>query len=363
MDITLDHLTKIYEGSEDDRPALADVSLEIASGEFFFLLGPSGCGKTTLLRLIAGLIEPTGGRIFFGRRDVTDLPVEKRSTALVFQGYALWPHMTVQDNVEFGPRMHGISLTERRHFADEQLSRVQMDGFKRRKPNQLSGGQQQRVALARALAAGSDCLLLDEPLSNLDARLRLHMRDELRNLVKASGITAVYVTHDQKEALSMADRIAVMNEGRIVQTGTPEELYDRPETRFVADFLGEANFIPGRIVETGPPGSIETPLGILLSSGAEKIEVGDVTCCVRPERIRMVTDRDPEAGKEATLLPARIVSSTYLGEIRQYICSFEKQEGILWKVTTLSGSVVKPEHWNRIHLLIRAKDMALLKSP
>lgn len=362
MDITLDHLTKVYEGSGDDRPALADVSIEIASGEFFFLLGPSGCGKTTLLRLIAGLIEPTTGSILFNHRDVTGLPVEKRNTAMVFQGYALWPHMTVQDNVEFGPRMRHFSRNERKGFAHEQLARVQMDGFKRRKPNQLSGGQQQRVALARALASGSDCLLLDEPLSNLDARLRLHMRDELRNLVKSSGTTAVYVTHDQKEALSMADRIAVMNEGRIVQVGTPEELYDRPETGFVADFLGEANFIDGRLVQTGPPAGIRTPLGILLSSSAKGIEKDtDVTCCVRPERIRMVTDKEPEAVEEKTLLPARIVSGTYLGEIRQYLCSFEKQEGILWKVTTLSGSMVKPEDWNRINLLIPAKHVALLK--
>lgn len=361
MDIILDHLTKIYEGSGDDKPALADVSIEIASGEFFFLLGPSGCGKTTLLRLIAGLIEPTAGRILFDHRDVTGLSVEKRNTAMVFQGYALWPHMTVRDNVEFGPRMQHRSRIERRDVAGEQLRRVRMDGFERRKPNQLSGGQQQRVALARALAAGSDCLLLDEPLSNLDAGLRLHMRGELRHLVKSSGITAVYVTHDQKEALSMADRIAVMNEGRIIQTGTPEELYDRPKTRFVADFLGEANFIRGRLVKTGPLVRILTPLGTLLSSATKGIEKdADVTCCVRPERIRILTDKEPQAGEGGTLLPARVVSTTYLGEIRQYICSFEKQEGILWKVTTLSGSMVKPEDGDRIHLLIPAKDVALL---
>jgi iron(III) transport system ATP-binding protein len=361
MEIKLDHLTKVYKGSGDRRPALADVSIEIASGEFFFLLGPSGCGKTTLLRLIAGLIEPSAGRIFFDDTDITGLPVEKRNTALVFQGYALWPHMTVQDNVEFGPRMRNRSRDERRSISDEQLSRVQMNDYKRRKPNQLSGGQQQRVALARALASGADCLLFDEPLSNLDARLRLHMRDELRNLVKSSGITAIYVTHDQKEALSMADRIAVMNDGRIVQIGTPGKIYDGPETRFVADFLGEANFIDGRLVQTGPPAGIRTPLGILLSSSAKDIEKdADVTCCVRPERIRMVTDKEPEAGEEETLLPARIISGTYLGEIRQYLCSFEKQEEILWKVTTLSGSMVKPEDWDRIHLLIPAKDVALL---
>ena len=263
MEIALDAVTKEYEGSSSSTPALSSVSVKVASGEFFFLLGPSGCGKTTLLRLIAGLIPPTSGRVLFDGRDVTGLPVDKRGTALVFQGYALWPHMSVRDNVEFGPKMKGVPRDERRRVALEQLTRVEMAEFVDRKPNQLSGGQQQRVALARALAAGTQCLLFDEPLSNLDARLRLHMRDELKSLVKSTGVTAIYVTHDQKEALSMADRIAVMNAGEIVQIGTPENVYNQPATRFVADFLGEANFLEGRICASGNPARIKTRVGEL----------------------------------------------------------------------------------------------------
>ena len=194
--IRLERMSKVYRSGGQDVRAVDDVSLRVESGEFFFLLGPSGCGKTTLLRIIAGLVEPTEGRLWFDKRDVTDLPTERRHTAMVFQNYALWPHMTVGRNVEFGPRMRGLPAARRRELVGANLRRVQMEGYASRKPNQLSGGQQQRVALARALAAGGDCLLLDEPLSNLDARLRLAMRDQLRQLVKQAGATAIYVTHD-----------------------------------------------------------------------------------------------------------------------------------------------------------------------
>lgn len=366
MEIRLEDITKIYEGTDVKAPALADVSIRIASGEFFFLLGPSGCGKTTLLRIIAGLLEPTAGRIRFNERDVTDLPVEKRNTAMVFQGYALWPHMTVRENVEFGLKMRHVGREERRSFANEQLTRVQMSDYSSRKPNQLSGGQQQRVALARALAARSDCLLLDEPLSNLDARLRLHMRGELRSLVKSSGITAVYVTHDQKEALSMADRIAVMKEGRIVQIGAPEQLYGRPLTRFVADFLGEANFINGRFVEAGVQAKIQTPFGIILSSDAQEIKIGtDITCCVRPEQIKILPvdySNDPDGSADGSIIPAKIVSSVYLGEIRQYTCTLGESDDILWKISVLADSYKELKEGNRICLCFPADHVALLSS-
>jgi iron(III) transport system ATP-binding protein len=195
---------------------------------------------------------------------VTNLPPEKRHTAMVFQNYALWPHLTVGQNVEFGPQMQGMETGRRRQVAEEKLKIVRMEEYARRKPNQLSGGQQQRVALARALAAGPQCLLLDEPLSNLDARLRAKMRVELRRLVKSTETTAIYVTHDQKEALSMADRIAVLNAGRIVQIGPPEEVYRVPRNAFVADFIGEANFLTGNLLQTGPV-KIKTPAGVLIS--------------------------------------------------------------------------------------------------
>ena len=363
MEIRLENITKVYEGADKRAPAVAEVSLKIASGEFFFLLGPSGCGKTTLLRVIAGLLEPTAGKICFNDKDVTDLPVEKRNTAMVFQGYALWPHMTVQQNVEFGPKMRRIGSGERRRFASEQLERVQMSDFERRKPNQLSGGQQQRVALARALAANADCLLLDEPLSNLDARLRLHMRGELRRLVKSSGTTALYVTHDQKEALSMADRIAVMNNGRIVQVGSSERLYNRPATRFVADFLGEANFIKGRLIKEGVTAKVETPLGMIMASGVAEIKAGsEVTCCVRPERITIEPDEGQSEGDEESFLPAILASSIYLGEIRQYICTMRVNGNIQWKISMLSESDRKFKEGERIYLRISAQDVALLKS-
>ena len=331
MEIELQSVSKVYEESAAEAPALTDISLRIESGEFFFLLGPSGCGKTTLLRLIAGLLSPSRGQILFDDKDVTGLAVDERDAAMVFQGYALWPHMTVLENVEFGPRMRGGSREERQSIALEQLRLVQMEGYAGRKPNQLSGGQQQRVAVARALAAGTRCLLMDEPLSNLDARLRLHMRDELRALVKRSGVTAVYVTHDQKEALSMADRIAVLNAGRIVQVGSPEELYNKPATRFVADFLGEANFLDGTL--SGE--SVATRAGDIRYGFCNPLNGDtDVTCCIRPERIRIAA---PESAPgDDNSIAATILSNTYLGEIRQFTCSLDDAGGSPWRVSTLA---------------------------
>lgn len=348
-EIQLDNIRKVFGSSPE--AAVDGVSLTILPGEFFFLLGPSGCGKTTLLRMIAGLVDPTAGRVLLGGRDVTGLPVEQRNTAMVFQSYALWPHMTVQQNVEFGPRMKGLPAGQRRQIARENLARVEMDSLAGRKPNQLSGGQQQRVALARALAAGSDCLLLDEPLSNLDARLRLHMRGQLRELVKSSGTTAVYVTHDQKEALSMADRIAVMNRGRVVQVGRPEELYSRPASRFVADFLGEANFISGRFDGE----AVQTAAGVLAVHASAGIAAGEVTCCVRPERIGIT----PASSGVAGGLPARVEGVTYLGELRQFTCRLG--DGTLWKVSALGGGSSALETGMDARLTISPADVVLLK--
>jgi len=246
--VRLDHIHKKF----GETVVLHDIDLEIRAGELFFLLGPSGCGKSTLLRLIAGLHEPTAGRVFFGDRDVTALGTEQRNAVMCFQSYALWPHMTVADNVRFGLKVRRVGRKEQIQRVADVLKLVRMDGLGHRKPNELSGGQQQRVALARALAVSPDCLLLDEPLSNLDAKLRHEMRAEIRRICKESGSTTVYVTHDQKEALSVADRIAVMNDGRVVQVGTPAELYRRPRTSFVADFIGQTNLVPGKVVvDTG----------------------------------------------------------------------------------------------------------------
>lgn len=361
MEITLEAISKIYEESDVQTAALWNVSTRIASGEFFFLLGPSGCGKTTLLRVIAGLLEPTAGRILFDGKDVTHLAVDKRDTALVFQGYALWPHMTVLGNVEFGPKMQGIGRSERLDLATDQLTRVQMDDYAGRKPNQLSGGQQQRVALARALAAQADCLLLDEPLSNLDARLRLHMRAELRSIVKSSGVTAIYVTHDQKEALSMADRIAVMNAGQIIQIGTPEELYNRPATRFVADFLGEANFLDGRLTTSTTPVNIETSVGTIFCSNNRDISVDTaVTCCVRPEHLSIDQSAGTTSDGGDNYLPATIVSSMYLGEIRQYTCALGGDPDITWRVSVLAEMSQTLREGDDIYLRFKPDHFTLL---
>jgi iron(III) transport system ATP-binding protein len=355
-DILLDKISKVYGSGASAVRAVDDVTLRIETGEFFFLLGPSGCGKTTLLRIIAGLVEPTGGRLLFGGRDVTGLSVEDRDTAMVFQNYALWPHMTVAANVEYGPKMRGKSAAQRRQLAVENLTRVEMADFLRRRPNQLSGGQQQRVALARALAAQPACLLLDEPLSNLDARLRLHMRGQLRQLVKAAGATAVYVTHDQKEALSMADRIAVMNGGKIVQVGTPEQVYNQPTSRFVADFVGEANFIAGTVRGEGAQRRVETAVGNFPATSVPLPSSAAALCCIRPERIAISTSA--AAGQGLIAIPATVASSTYLGEIRQYLCRLGN--GDTWRISALADRQGPLAAGAAVTLLTALGDVAVL---
>jgi iron(III) transport system ATP-binding protein len=359
IEIALDGMTKVFGTGRSAVAAVENVSLHVRAGELFFLLGPSGCGKTTLLRMIAGLVDPTRGRVLFDGRDVTHLPVERRNTAMVFQNYALWPHMTVGQNVEFGPKMRRVAADERRRLVRGSLQRVQMAELTGRKPNELSGGQQQRVAVARALAARPECLLLDEPLSNLDARLRLHMRGELRGLVKSTGTTAVYVTHDQKEALSMADRVAVMDAGRVVQVGEPEALYERPANRFVADFLGEANLIDGEAAAEGEGVRIETACGTLLARGAGGGgQRRRVTCCVRPENVRVLGEGEGAAAPAAGALRARVEASTFLGEIRQY--RLRLAEDVVWKATALTGVAPRLEAGAAVSLSIPPEAVALL---
>ncbi|MBU1239151.1 ABC transporter ATP-binding protein [Myxococcota bacterium] len=271
------------------NPILRDISLSIGEGEFFFLLGPSGCGKTTLLRSIAGLgPRPQSGSITLFGKKVDNLAPWQRETPLVFQNYALWPHMSVFDNVAFGLKMRNDpDLTAK---VDEVLETVQLSSHARKRPNELSGGQQQRVALARAMVLSPRILLLDEPLSNLDARLRQEMRYELKRIHNKTGITFIYVTHDQEEALSLATGIALLNHGQIVQTGTPRELYHQPRTLFCATFMGAANVLPGTIsrVETEGSITVTTPMGIIegvtLQSGEPRAEMA-VTVVMRPEAL------------------------------------------------------------------------------
>ncbi len=313
--IRFDHLHKQF----GTLVAVDQLELTIEPGEIFFLLGPSGCGKSTLLRLIAGLHTPTSGRIFFNDRDVTSLTTDKRNAAMCFQSYALWPHMNVRENIRFGLDVRKIPDSEAKARVDEAIALVQLQKFADRKPNELSGGQQQRVALARALVVRPDCLLLDEPLSNLDAKLRLEMRTEIRRICKSSGLTAIYVTHDQKEALSIADRMAVLNQGRVEQVGRPQELYLRPANRFVANFMGETNFIEGTVIRSaGGQAWIRTAFGELVSSSAPQalVDGSPVTISLRPESIR-VGNRPGQPSHQNTL-GGELHDTIYLGEVAQH---------------------------------------------
>ena len=298
-----------------DTIAVDDVSLEIRPGELFFLLGPSGCGKTTILRVIAGFETPESGELLFEGRPMLNVPAHRRNAGLVFQNYALWPHMTVEQNVAYGLDERRIAAVEKRERVQRALARVHMQDYRRRMPNQLSGGQQQRVALARALVIEPDVVLLDEPLSNLDARLRLQMRQEIRRIHDETGITMIYVTHDQKESLSMADTIAVMSMGRVEQVGTPRAVYRTPANRFVADFIGETNLIPGTLLEVADGvGVVHTELGDFRARcGFEELTLNeDVLCMVRPECLTV------KAGAVENRFKARMIDSMYLGEVEQF---------------------------------------------
>jgi len=240
--VTIESLTRRF----GDFVAVDDVSLSIRSGEFFTLLGSSGCGKTTLLRVVAGFLRQTSGRVLFGDRPIDDVPAHRRNTGMVFQNYAIFPHLTVTQNIAYGLKARGLPRAEVERRVGRMLEMTRLAPFAARRPRELSGGQQQRVVLARAVVIEPDVLLMDEPLSNLDAEMRVHLRNEIRALQREIGVTTIYVTHDQEEALSLSDRIAVMRAGRIEQLGTPHEIFNEPRTRFVAGFIGESNFLPAR---------------------------------------------------------------------------------------------------------------------
>ncbi|NDW07201.1 ABC transporter ATP-binding protein [Jiella pacifica] len=298
--VKLQGLSKHY----GDFQAAEDVTLDIVDGEFLVLLGPSGCGKTTTLRMIAGFIEPTTGTVTIGGADVTRLPPWKRSTGLVFQNYALFPHMTVAQNVAFGLEMHKVPKAEIGSKVATALDLVQLGHLADRYPRQMSGGQQQRVALARALAFQPDVLLLDEPLSNLDAKLRHEVRHQIRSLQQRLGITTVMVTHDQEEALTMADRMVVMKDGRIQQLGTQRELYDDPTSEFVASFVGRSSFIKGRF----SGGRFVSHGGLAVET--ERRLTGEAVVALRPERIHLGADAASDAGNTYR---GRVESISYLG--------------------------------------------------
>ena len=298
--LLLDHLSKHF----GPTVAVRDVSLHVGDGEFVVLLGPSGCGKTTTLRMIAGFVTPTAGRVHLNGREITALPPWKRNAGIVFQSYALFPHLTVAENVAFGLEMRNLPKPEIAPQVAEALRMVRLGGLGDRLPRQLSGGQQQRVALARALAIRPDVLLLDEPLSNLDAKLRETVRIEIRELQRQLGITTVMVTHDQEEALIMADRLVVMSDGEVRQVGTQRELYEHPANRFVAGFVGRSNFLAGMVVG---PGRFETAggLAIACAGGAS----GPAVVALRPERVAL----GPAAAGLENRLAGTVELVSYLG--------------------------------------------------
>jgi spermidine/putrescine ABC transporter ATP-binding subunit len=315
-EIVLRNVTKEFAGSDHAVIAVDDLTVTIQDREFFSLLGPSGCGKTTTLRLVAGFERPTRGQVVIDGQTVNDIPPNRRQIGIVFQSYALFPHLTVFENCAFGLRARGMSQAQIQGKVHEVLALVRLDEMADRRPSQLSGGQQQRVAIARSLAIEPRIILFDEPLSNLDAKLRVEMRGELVRLQRRLGITAIYVTHDQEEALAISDRVAVLDAGRLQQVGAPWELYEHPRTRFVADFLGRANLIEMTVIERHADGrlSVRTPSGLTLQAGAGNLDRPSgqtVWVTTKAEKVQVSRNGQVAAGTNA--IPATVLEVEYIG--------------------------------------------------
>jgi len=320
--LILEHVSKIFpqRGGHGEVRAVDDVSLAIVEGEFLTLLGPSGCGKTTTLRLISGFEMPSAGRILLDGKDISHRPPNKRDMAMVFQSYALFPHMTVFNNIAYGLRVRHVPRAEIRQRVQNVLDLMSLSNLGERRPNELSGGQQQRVALARSLVVEPRVLLFDEPLSNLDAKLRVQMRSEIRNIQRRLNITSVYVTHDQVEAMALSDRVVVMNEGKIEQLGTPEEIYRRPATRFVADFIGRANFLPVTVESANDQAVVVNLLGQKVTTAVSfRAAPGDnLTAVLRPEALLLKND--------PTLAQATVKQAMYLGASSEYVVNVNSHD-------------------------------------
>ena len=316
VDVRLDHVTKAF----GETVAVDDLSLEIWRGEFFSMLGPSGCGKTTTLRMIGGFEEPTGGTVYLGDQDVTGLPPFKRNVNTVFQNYALFPHLSIYENVAFGLRRKKVPDAEIKTRVGQMLDLVELPGYEQRKPTMLSGGQQQRVALARALINHPQVLLLDEPLGALDLKLRKQMQLELKRIQTEVGITFIYVTHDQEEAMTMSDRIAVMRAGHIEQLGDPESLYERPETAFVAGFLGVSNLLEGEVAgHEGGMVAIRLKDGTVIKAPAGQNGQTAVRLGVRPEKLRLVTGATDGSSADLNAVEGTVLDASYIGVSTQYL--------------------------------------------
>ena len=336
--ITLKGLTKSFNAGDDAPAAVADLDLDIKDNQFITLLGPSGCGKTTTLRMIAGYIVPDKGTIHVDGRQISApgnvVPPDQRGMGMVFQNYAVWPHKTVYENVVFGLKLRKLPSAQIKQKMEETLALVNLTGLESRYPNELSGGQQQRVALTRSLVVEPGILLLDEPLSNLDAKLREQMRVELKRLQRRTGITFVYVTHDQAEALALSDQIAVIHGGRLQQYGTPQDVYGRPANRVVADFMGLVNLVPGKVV------AVNGSAGTVAAAGDLKIELqvpdgtksgDDVEVSIRPEKIRL------SAAASGSSARAKISERTFLGNISEYYATLDSGQTL--RVQTHPGQV------------------------
>lgn len=330
--VTLENVSKIYPSKQGDIYAVRDVNLDIEAGEFYSLLGSSGSGKTTTLRLLGGFEIPEQGRILIGDEDVTQQPAHQRNVHTVFQKYALFPHMNVAENIAYPLTVAGIIKTEIDQRVEEAIATFRLEGLADRKPEQLSGGQQQRVALARALIDRPKVLLLDEPLSALDAKIREEVRQELRELQKRTQITFVYVTHDQEEAMALSDRIAVMHDGKVEQIGTPSEIYNQPATLFVAKFIGKANLLKGKVINSTTVevnGYLLDVQGSFRNAEQKLVAGSEVTVMIRPERLQINprTLRDQEA-------TGKIINCTYIGQIREYQVSTSMGVLIVSKLAT-----------------------------
>jgi putative spermidine/putrescine transport system ATP-binding protein len=335
--LTIEGVSKRY----GEVVAIRGVTLDVADGEFVVLLGPSGCGKTTTLRVVAGFVEPDSGRVALGERDITWLPPWKRNAGLVFQNYALFPHLTVEQNVAFGLEMRKTALAETARRVGDVLKLVRLEHLAQRLPRQLSGGQQQRVALARALVFHPDVLLLDEPLSNLDAKLRQDVRVEIRELQRKLGLTTVMVTHDQEEALTMADRLVVMQDGAVRQVGTQQDLYERPHDRFVASFVGRSSFIEGEIEA---PGRFRSLGGLALKCAASA--PGPATLALRPERMLIAAAPQPGVDND---LPGVVEFVSYLGATVDMHVRISAKERVVVQIPNRVGSLV-PQVGEHVHV-------------
>ncbi|WP_174865833.1 ABC transporter ATP-binding protein [Pectobacterium polaris] len=336
MALVIQNLYKSFEG----YVALDRINLSIDNAEFVCLLGPSGCGKTTLLRIIAGLLSCDGGKITLDDRDLVNVPARERGFGIVFQSYSLFPHMTIAQNIGYGLKIRQTPAEEMTARVNDLLDTVRLSGFGDRYPNQLSGGQQQRVAIARALAVNPSLLLLDEPLSALDARVRAGLRQELRDVQQRLGIPTLMVTHDQEEAMSMADKIICMHGGRIVQEGTPHELYTSPRTRFVAEFMGHSNLLSRNVVSTCMPE--------LISYAQEPAPPEDAELFIRPERIAL---------HKAESAEGKVISTSFLGSIQRV--------QVMWKSQPLLVETSSAVNWSpgeSVHLSIRAEDCAWVQA-